>query len=105
MAEQDRRHGIGEIGYSVAEAYRRRGYASLMVRTLIGIAFDREQLDLERLQAVAAVENIASRRVLENAGFSFEGVNRKLLIIHGERVDHAMYALLREDWEASQEQR
>jgi RimJ/RimL family protein N-acetyltransferase len=54
---------------------------------------------LERLQAVAAVENVASRKVLENAGFALEGIQRQLLIIHGERVDHAMYALLRTDWE------
>jgi RimJ/RimL family protein N-acetyltransferase len=99
IAEPGRRHGIGDIGYAVSEAYRRRGYGSAMLRALLPIAFDPAGFGLERLQAVAAVENIASRRVLEGAGFAFEGIQRQLLIIHGERVDHAMYALLRHEWE------
>jgi RimJ/RimL family protein N-acetyltransferase len=99
IAEPGRRHGIGEIGYAVGEAYRRRGYGSAMVRALLTFAFDPAGFALERLQAVAAIENIASRKVLVGAGFALEGIQRQLLVIHGERVDHAMYALLRTDWE------
>jgi ribosomal-protein-alanine N-acetyltransferase len=102
ITEQDRQHGIGSIGYAVGEAHRRRGYASGMVRALTAIAFDPEQCDLDRLQAVAAVDNIGSRKVLEGAGFTLEGIQRKLLIIHGERIDHAAYALLREEWKERQ---
>jgi ribosomal-protein-alanine N-acetyltransferase len=49
------------------------------------------------LEANAATANVASRRVLEKAGFTHEGRARGLLIIAGERVDHERYALLRSD--------
>ena len=98
VALADRPHGKGSIGYAIGEAHRQRGYASAGLDALIPIAW--RKLNLERLEAVAAVTNTASRRVLEANGFRFEGVQRGLLVIHGKRVDHAMYGLLRTDWEA-----
>jgi RimJ/RimL family protein N-acetyltransferase len=95
----DRRHGNATIGYTIGERFRGRGYGSAALRALLPIAFGRDTLALERLAAVAAVDNHASRRVLERNGFRFEGVLRGLLIINGVRVDHAVYGLLRTDWE------
>lgn len=89
-------HHIGSIGYALAQAYHGRGFASAALRHVIGIAFDPAQLGLERLEAVAAVENIASRRVLEKCGFRREGIATGLLIIDGQRVDHARYELMRD---------
>ena len=68
-----------------------------IVAQVIPVAFDPAGLALERLEAVAAVENVASRRVLEKNGFRFEGIARGYLIIAGARVDHARYGLLRSD--------
>ncbi|MFL5762073.1 MAG: GNAT family N-acetyltransferase [Thermomicrobiales bacterium] len=90
-----REHGIATIGYTIGEAFRGQGYATAAVRALLPIAFDPAHLDLARLEAVAAVGNIASRKVLERTGFRYEGIARAYLIINGERVDHARYALLR----------
>jgi len=43
------------------------------------------------------VGNVASRRVAERLGFSFEGVKRSAWMV-GDRVDdHAMYSLLASD--------
>jgi ribosomal-protein-alanine N-acetyltransferase len=53
------------------------------------------------VEAVEAVGNAASRRVLEKTGFRCEGIARGLLVIGGERVDHARYAVLRPEWEAA----
>ena len=95
-----REHGLGSIGYAIAERFRGRGYATAAVRALLPLAFGRDRADLWRLEAVAAVENAASRRVLERAGFALEGVARSYLVIARERVDHARYGLLRPDWES-----
>lgn len=100
--DDDREHGIGSIGYTVGEAFRGRGYATAAVAAVLPIAFDPEQLALARLEILAAVDNLASRRVAERNGFRLEGILRGLLVINGARVDHALYALLRSDWLAAQ---
>jgi RimJ/RimL family protein N-acetyltransferase len=89
---------MSTLGYTVAESMQGRGVATAAVRDAIRIAFG--TLGLERIEAVAAVENVASRRVLEKTGFQFEGIRRGLLRIQGKRVDHACYGILVTDsWE------
>jgi len=92
-----REHAIGGVGYTVSEAFHGRRVASRALRLVVEIAFAPTQVNLERLEAVVAIENIASRRVLEDAGFTREGTARGLLRIHGIRIDHYRYALLRAD--------
>jgi len=92
-----REHGTASVGYTVAEAYRSRGVATEAVRRLVSLAFDPEGIALERLEAVAAVTNAASRKVLANAGFQEEGIASGLLVIDGKRVDHVRFGLLRND--------
>lgn len=93
----NRDHGIGTIGYTVSEAFRGHGVASRALRLVVDIAFAQSLIDLDRLEAVVAAENIASQRVLENAGFAREGTARGLLRIRGKRIDHYRYSLLRAD--------
>ena len=95
----DRENGVGEVGYTIGERHRGRGYATAAVRKVLTVAFAATGADVERVEAVAAVGNAASRRVLERNGFHFEGVARGLLVIGGERVDHARYGVLRGEWE------
>jgi RimJ/RimL family protein N-acetyltransferase len=92
-----RDHHIADLGYALEPGYHGRGITSAAVRRVIPIAFDPDGLALERLQAVAAVNNTASRRVLEKCGFQFEGIARGYLLIAGKRIDHARYDLLRTD--------
>lgn len=98
-----REHGIGSVGYTLSEAFQGRGIATSALGIVVGIAFAPSKLCLERLEAVAAVENIASRRVLEHAGFVYDGTARGLLRIGGRRVDHVRYGLLRIDQDAAHE--
>ena len=59
---------MSTLGYTVTETMQGRGVATAAVREAIRIAFG--PLGLERIEAVAAVENVASRRVLEKAASS-----------------------------------
>jgi [ribosomal protein S5]-alanine N-acetyltransferase len=93
----EREHHTATVGYSLGPAFHGRGIMPAALARVIPIAFDPNGLALDRLEAVAAVENIASRRVLEKTGFRFEGIARDYLIIAGVRVDHARYGLLRSD--------
>jgi ribosomal-protein-alanine N-acetyltransferase len=63
--------GVVEIGYEIAEARRERGLATAATRAMLAEAFADE-----RVTAVIAhtlPERNASNRVLEKAGFAFEG--------------------------------
>jgi RimJ/RimL family protein N-acetyltransferase len=51
-----------------------------------------------RVQAITGVDNFASQRVLEKAGFTKEGIIRKSAFIRGEWKDGCLYSILREEW-------
>ena len=51
--------------------------------------------DIERIYAEPYAHNASSRRVLEKAGFTLEGILRRSVYIWGEVIDSCMYALLR----------
>jgi [ribosomal protein S5]-alanine N-acetyltransferase len=56
-----------EVGYRVAENVAGRGVATSALRELRRLAV--EQYGLETLRAATTIENVASQRVLEKAGF------------------------------------
>jgi RimJ/RimL family protein N-acetyltransferase len=81
------------IGYDVAPAFRRRGFATRAARLVAAWGF--EQVGLARLVAGTEPGNIGSQRVLEAVGFVREGVERsRLPAIDGGRLDNYAYALL-----------
>jgi RimJ/RimL family protein N-acetyltransferase len=85
---------VGEIGYWLRAEARRGGLATraLMLVSHWGLG----RVGVARLQLRADVENVASRRVAEKAGYTLEGVlrsahwNARL----DRRQDWAMYSLL-----------
>ena len=59
-----------ELNYVVSKAYRGRGLATAAVKLFVDEV--RDELGLDRLLATVDVDNPASARVLEKAGFNFE---------------------------------
>lgn len=88
------RHLRGSLGYWVAGSRRGRGLASAAVGLLVPWAFT--GLGLVRVEAVVAVDNHASRRVLEANGFQREGVLRSYYELHGGWSDMIMFSRLSE---------
>ncbi len=89
-------HGLAEIGYALSSAFLGRGLMKEALTLLLPDLFLRAAI--YRLEARCAVDNVASQRVLEKLGFHHEGVLRRYFRLHGERVDHYLYALLRDDF-------
>jgi ribosomal-protein-alanine N-acetyltransferase len=83
---------VAQFGSWVDPEARGRGIASTAV-TLISRGVLRE-LAPARLQLFTDVENEASMRVAERAGFTREGLLRNWYDLRGERRDAVMFSLL-----------
>lgn len=83
----------GEIGYSVHPKFQNRGLATKAVKLLTKYSF--KKYKLKRISAWGRVKNKASARVLEKAGYKFEGVLRKNKCIGGKYLDDFVYAKIR----------
>jgi ribosomal-protein-serine acetyltransferase len=95
----DRQVGRGELTYWVAASSRGDGIATRAVRCISRFAFS--ALGLQRLELLTMVDNAASQRVAEKAGFVREGIRRSALPIKGARPDLVVFSLLPSDLEAS----
>jgi RimJ/RimL family protein N-acetyltransferase len=84
---------VAEIGYWLRADARGRGVTTAAVRLITAWALE---AGAARVQLRAAVDNDASRRVAEKAGFRLDGVLRSAYWNPrlGRRVDWAMYSLL-----------
>lgn len=92
----DREQGDAEIGYWTTPAARGRGVASAAVTALCRWAF--LQLPIDRIELAHAVENPASARVAEKAGFTKEGrLRQSYRYGDGRKHDELLWSLLRED--------
>ena len=89
-------HGLAELGYALAPEAQGRGLMRQALTLLMPDLLIRSPL--ERIEARCAVDNVASARVLEAIGFVREGVLREYFRLHGRRVDHYLYGLLRSDY-------
>jgi [ribosomal protein S5]-alanine N-acetyltransferase len=87
-----------EVGYSIVRDYRGRGIATEAVMALVDDSFAR--LRLRRLRAYCVPENLASRAVLERAGFEDDGILPHGATVQGKPVDVLGYVLERARWEA-----
>ncbi|WP_299846235.1 GNAT family protein [uncultured Paracoccus sp.] len=86
---------MGTIGYWIGQPFARQGYMREAIKALVHHAFT--ELDLSRIEAACLPENAASRGVLEQAGFKYEGVAQSYLQINGRWRNHVLYANLRSD--------
>ena len=91
-------HANAEMGYWVGVPYWNRGYAAEAARALIAFGF--EALELERIHAHYFIRNPASGRVMEKAGMTREGLLRHAIRKNGVFEDLAVYAILRDQFEA-----
>lgn len=87
-------HRSAEIGYWLGEQFWGLGIATEALIAVTEHAF--ANYDLCRLYAHVFDWNGASARVLEKAGYAFEGRLRKSVTKDGQTIDQLMYAIIRE---------
>jgi RimJ/RimL family protein N-acetyltransferase len=92
----DREQGDAEIGYWTTPAARGRGVAPLVVDAACRWAF--ATLPIDRIELCHAVDNPASGRVAEKAGFTREGrLRRSYRYGDGVKHDELLWARLSDD--------
>lgn len=83
-----------ELGYYLAEEYWGKGIMTQAVRLLCEKVF--AETDIIRIFAEPFAYNTGSRRVLEKAGFQFEGIMKCNAVKNGQVLDMALYGLTRQ---------
>jgi RimJ/RimL family protein N-acetyltransferase len=84
------------IGYTIVPSERGKGYCTEAVKIMVDYLF--LSTTVVRIQSGVSPRNAASLRVLEKAGFTKEGVKRKVCYARGIWHDEVMYSILREEW-------
>jgi RimJ/RimL family protein N-acetyltransferase len=92
-------HSFADVSYFVGERDAwGKGYGTEAVRLVTEFGFER--LGLHRCQAGLYESNIGSQRVLEKAGYVYEGRLTKQLLLDGRWEDHVWFGALRQTWRA-----
>ncbi|WP_410617451.1 GNAT family N-acetyltransferase [Amycolatopsis sp. lyj-109] len=83
-----------ELGFTIAPAHQRRGYATEAARCVLDRLFG---TGIRRVSAECDARNTASARLLERLGFRPEGHRRRHTWLKGEWTDDLLFGLLAED--------
>jgi len=86
----DRETATVELGYIVAEDARGRGVATEALRRLT--EWTLRETGAKRIELLISVDNAASKKVAERAGYELEGVLRSTYLKQGRREDTEMWS-------------
>ncbi|WP_174733211.1 GNAT family N-acetyltransferase [Mesobacillus harenae] len=84
------------IGYWIGEEFQGNRIITKVAKGLADYAFS--QLNLNKVEIRAAVENKKSRSIPERLGFVNEGRIRQAEWLYDHFVDHIVYGLLADEW-------
>ena len=93
--QQNIHRQTAEMGYYIAEEYWGKGIMTDAVKQICECVF--KNSDILRIYAEPFAYNVGSCRVLEKAGFQYEGTLRNNAVKNGKVIDMKMYSLLREE--------
>ena len=93
--QQNIHRQTAEMGYYIAEEYWGKGIMTDAVKQICEYVF--KNSDILRIYAEPFSYNTGSCRVLEKAGFQYEGTLRNNAVKNGKVIDMKMYSLLREE--------
>jgi len=91
----DKSFRIADLAYWVRTSRTKQGVATRAA--LLTARFGFSELEMNRIEIVVAVDNIASQRVAEKTGAVREGVLRNRLMMNGKACDAVMFSLIPQD--------
>ncbi|MCR4646089.1 MAG: GNAT family N-acetyltransferase [Oscillospiraceae bacterium] len=84
-----------ELGYYIGKPHWGNGYMTVAVRLICHYVFTHS--DIVRIFAEPFSTNLGSCRVLEKAGFTYEGTMRQNAYKNGNLLDMKLYSILRDE--------
>lgn len=91
-------HGRAEIGYGLIDEHTKgKGLMSEALKAVLQYGF--EQMQLNRVEAFVAPENIPSLKLVQKFNFTREGQLRKHYLKDGNLEDSVVFGLLKEEWQ------
>lgn len=98
LNQLDRPNRRANLGYWIRKSWNRRGIATRAARLVARFGF--QELQLERLEIVVALDNHASHRVAQKLGATKEGTARRRIRLYDKQHDAIVYSLIREEFDA-----
>ncbi|HLZ07254.1 MAG TPA: GNAT family N-acetyltransferase [Chloroflexota bacterium] len=89
---------LGDIGYVVHPDFWQRGIGTEVGRALLAFGF--KELKLHRITATCDPRNVASGRILQKIGMTYEGRLRRDRLLRDGWRDSDLYAILEVEWSA-----
>ena len=90
-----------EWGFALGSAFWGTGVFKESAQLILQFVFT--TLGVHRLEARASVRNGRGGRALQKMGAVQEGVLRRSFVLNGQYFDQVLYAILKDDWQASRE--
>lgn len=84
------------VGYKLGSKWWGKGYATEALKAMIAYLF--ENSDINKIEAMHDVENIASGRVMQKAGMTYEGTHRQGIKNNRGIVDVKIYSILKDEY-------
>lgn len=95
----DTRSRKGEVSYELKQKFWNKGYITEALKEVVKFGFEN---GLNRIEAWDMKGNIASRRVLEKSGFTYEGTWREHTYWDGKLYDIEWFSILKREWESKE---
>jgi ribosomal-protein-alanine N-acetyltransferase len=86
-----------EIGYDLYPDFWGQGYMTEALTAAINNGFER--MKLNRIDALVYIDNPRSSGLLKKLSFKQEGILRDYFYLNGTFYDHAIFSLLKRDWQ------
>jgi RimJ/RimL family protein N-acetyltransferase len=96
IIKSSEKYAKAELWMKFNPKFWNNGFATETIQRLLKACF--EEYQLHRVEAGCAVENQASKRVLEKCDFVVEGIQRKNLPLKSGWSDNYQFGILKEEW-------
>ncbi|GGK82765.1 GNAT family N-acetyltransferase [Rufibacter glacialis] len=89
-------HERAEVGYFLNVNFQGRGFMSEALKCVINYGF--KIMKLNRIEAFISPSNLPSIKIIENLGFTREGILKEHYKMKNEILDSVVYSLLKSKW-------